>query len=85
MSVWTSRIRPYLVDVAIAVDQLLNTVMGGYPDETLSSRIYRASLTSKLALAVRIIVDILFLPTGKGHCKRAYESELQRKQSFKQE
>lgn len=25
----------------IAVDQLLNTLLGGWPDETLSSRCYR--------------------------------------------
>lgn len=25
----------------IAVDQLINTLLGGYPDETLSSRCYR--------------------------------------------
>ena len=31
----------YIRFVLIAIDQLANAVLGGYADETLSSRIYR--------------------------------------------
>ena len=33
----------YAYQVAISADQLLNAVLGGFADETLSSRIYRNS------------------------------------------
>ncbi len=29
----------YLLNILISVDQLVNTVFGGYPDETISSRL----------------------------------------------
>jgi hypothetical protein len=31
-------LRTYLVNVLIGVDQLGNTLLGGYPDETISAR-----------------------------------------------
>lgn len=34
----------YLLNVAIAIDQFGNAVLGGEPDETISSRVGRASL-----------------------------------------
>lgn len=39
----------YFWNILIGLDQLLNTVLGGYPDETISSRIgklHRADPTS---------------------------------------
>ena len=33
--------KTYLKNIAIAADQSINAVLGGYPDETMSSRIYR--------------------------------------------
>jgi len=32
-------LKQYLWDIAISVDQLVNTLFGGYPDETISSRL----------------------------------------------
>lgn len=32
----------YALNIAIGLDQLANTVLAGHPDETLSSRAYRA-------------------------------------------
>lgn len=34
----------YLKQIAIALDQLINTIFGGFADETLSSRAYRYSM-----------------------------------------
>ena len=28
----------YLINLVISIDQLVNTILGGYPDETMSSR-----------------------------------------------
>jgi len=31
-------IKKYFINLAISIDQLVNTILGGYPDETISSR-----------------------------------------------
>ena len=72
----------YLLNVAIAVDQLGNAIIGGYPDETVSSRVYRYSRTYKCANVIRIVLDLIFSPWGKEHCKESYESELERTHLF---
>ena len=37
-------LRTYFHNLGIALDQLVNAVFGGYPDETMSSRTWRLSL-----------------------------------------
>lgn len=64
--------------VAVAFDQLMNTLMGGYADETLSARAWRHHLDGSRTWP-RWIIDHLFF-WQKNHCKEAYESELLRKQ-----
>lgn len=64
--------------VAVAFDQLVNTLMGGYADETLSARAWRHHLDGSRTWP-RWIIDHLFF-WQKNHCKEAYESELLRKQ-----
>lgn len=70
----------YLKNVALGIDQLFNTVLGGDPDETLSSRAYRTEQKGRVFGKVfRPIIDtILFF--DKDHCRTSYESELYRKQ-----
>lgn len=75
-------IKTYTVNVLIGIDQLANTLINGYPDETLSSRCYRNSKKYWYANAARICLDFVFRPFGKEHCKTSYESELNRKQLF---
>ena len=41
----------------IAVDQLLNTLLGGWPDETLSSRCYRWARDGVRAWPRRVVYD----------------------------
>ena len=72
----------YCYNVAISVDQLANTLLGGYPDETISSRVYRYSLNNRGAAVIRAILDLLFRPWGPNHCQEAYESELERNHLF---
>lgn len=66
--------------ILIAVDQLLNTLLGGWPDETLSSRAYRLALVGS-PWPMRVI-DVLALVFGdKDHCRESYESERTRAQA----
>lgn len=77
------KIKQYLFNVLVAADQLVNTICGGYPDETVSSRVYRASeCEHKCAKVVQWILNGIFLPFETEHCRKAYESELNRAQNF---
>ena len=73
------------LNLLIAIDQLANTIFNGNPDETLSSRCYRNSQKYWYANWARIVLDFVFRPFGKEHCKTAYKSELTRKHNFKVE
>lgn len=77
----------YVKRILIAFDQLANTLIHGYEDESLSSRFYRWSLkTGKLWKIPAIIVDtLLFFDKGKDldgtiihHCEKAFQNELKR-------
>lgn len=64
--------------IAIAIDQLINALLWGYADETLSARVWRnRELNKGWARALAIINCIFFWQ--QNHCKSAYESELERK------
>ena len=62
----------YLKNIFIAIDQLLNTICNGYPDETFSSRCWRWHLSGNDI--PRIIVDTIFF-LDKKHCENSYNSE----------
>ena len=64
--------------VLIAIDQLINTLIGGYADETLSSRAYRHKKDGSRSWPAWIIDHLFFWQSE--HCKAAYESELKRTQ-----
>lgn len=61
--------------VMVAVDQLVNTLLGGWADETLSARAYRHAEIKKDRRWPMRLIDALFF-WQEGHCKQAYESEL---------
>lgn len=63
----------------IAVDQLINALLGGWPDETLSSRCYRWARDG-VRVWPRRVVDGLFF-WQREHCKSSYESEREGRQS----
>lgn len=52
----------YIVNLFLAIDQLVNTILFGHPDETLSSRLGRAKDHYKFFWVnwFRIFVDTLF-------------------------
>jgi hypothetical protein len=64
----------YLKEVLIAFDQLVNSLLNGWADETLSSRAWR---TKSIFYP---IIDIMFF-FDPNHCQTSYESEKLRLQS----
>lgn len=68
------------MQVLIAIDQLLNALLFGYADETLSSRAYRADREGKVfGQFFRPLIDTLFFWQER-HCYRAYMEEVNRRQ-----
>ena len=67
----------YLLQVALVIDQAFNVLLGGYADETLSSRAYRADRDNKIfGNFFRPIIDFIFILFGdKNHCFKSYSSE----------
>ncbi len=69
----------YLVQVLIALDQLVTALLGGWADETLSSYAWRLERTGKPWGVMRRVIDALFF-AWPDHCRRAYDAERQRAQ-----
>lgn len=73
----------YLANNAIAVDQLLNTLLGGAPDETLSSRAHRMREKKQRFWGwTANAIDVVFyiLASEIQHCRKSYEAEAKRRQ-----
>lgn len=64
--------------IAIAFDQLLNTLLSGFADETLSARAWRMQYKKRRWMLVRIIIDTVFF-WQEDHCRNSYLSEKQRR------
>ena len=62
-----------LKNILIAIDQLVNAICGGWPDETLSSAAHRMEKSGKRSWP-RKLIDALFF-FDKNHCAESYESE----------
>ena len=73
-----------ILNILIAIDQLLwvlLTLGKGYPDETISAALWRMEQQGKIAGRVfRPLVDLLFRPIERDHCRNAWLSEVQRSQ-----
>ena len=72
-----------ILHILIAIDQLLwvlLTLGAGYPDETISSALYRLDKQEKrIGQILRPIVDAIFF-WDKQHCRKAYLAEVMRRQ-----
>ena len=68
----------YAKKVLIAVDQLLNALLAGWPDETLSSRAFRWDRNG-VRKWPRIMIDCLFFWESQ-HCFQSYRSEREGRQ-----
>lgn len=58
----------------IAVDQVANTLLGGYADETMSARCYRNRGRTRGWYALYRLVNALFF-WMEDHCRSAYDAE----------
>lgn len=65
----------YFKNILIAVTQLLNALLGGYPDESTSSRAHRLRRENLAWDIVRRIVNLIFFWEAN-HCRQAYISEM---------
>jgi len=65
--------------ILIAFDQLLNTLIGGCADETLSSHAYRMHRDGKPWGFLRRVIDAIFFWQTE-HCYESYISEKERRQ-----
>lgn len=68
----------YWKQVLIALDQVLNAILCGYADESLSSRAWRHYSDGSRRWPCVLIDAILWF--DKDHCRTSYESELERRQ-----
>ena len=58
--------RAYWLNLAIGIDQLANTGLAGHPDETLSSRAWRAEQSGQRYWGwTRRAIDLLFFWSGR--------------------
>lgn len=73
------KLKPYVWNILIGFDQLVNTLLGGAPDETLSSRAWRLKDASRFWGLARRFIDALFF-LQEEHCKQAYLAEVNRTQ-----
>lgn len=60
----------YIINILVAIDQAVNAILGGDPDETLSSRAWKLAKAG-MRWPARVIDRIL----GRGHCEAAAEED----------
>lgn len=64
-------------EVAIAVDQLANAILGGYASESISARCWRLR-DYRPYKTMRAVIDRIFF-WQPGHCKASYEAQVARR------
>ena len=70
----------YGKNLLIALDQLLNALIGGFCDETLSSRSYRWDVAGKRHWPRRCIDRIAAILGDRNHCEESFISEREGRQ-----
>lgn len=70
----------YCKAVFIGLDQLINALFGGWPDETISSRAWRWELAGVRSWPRRLLDGLALIFGDKDHCRKSYESERQGRQ-----
>ncbi|MFU2207677.1 hypothetical protein [Solidesulfovibrio sp. C21] len=65
--------KQYIWNVLLGLDQFLSVLTGGDPDETVSSRVGKASAAgSRIGRVLEICLDGVF---GAGHCRTSIEAD----------
>lgn len=72
----------YMTNLLIGFDQFVNTVLGGWPDETISARAWRRSPAKRRWAVARQCIDWLALVLFRqhNHCEMACLEEVKRRQ-----
>lgn len=72
----------YFKNLLIAIDQLINAILGGSCDETISALCFRKSQEKGhyFYKILKFILDVCLSPIKQDHCEQAYLSEVYRKQ-----
>lgn len=65
------RICKYIWNILISIDQLANTILGGDPDETISSRAGKKQDTQKWAKWLCWLLNKI----DTNHCKKSIEED----------
>ncbi len=65
----------YGKSVLIALEQLVNALFGGWPDETISSRAWRWELAGVRSWPRRLLDGLALILGDKDHCRESFESE----------
>ena len=71
----------YLGRLLVSLDQIGNTLADGYPDTTISARLWYLEVKRGVRTAswLRRIVDVAFYPVdGLNHCRQAYHLHMRR-------
>lgn len=69
----SNRLERYFWNVLLGLDQFLSVLTGGDPDETVSSRVGKASAAgSRIGHLLEICLDAVF---GAGHCRTSIEAD----------
>lgn len=65
----------YCKTVFIGLDQLINALFGGWPDETISSRAWRWELAGVRSWPRKLLDGLALILGDKDHCRESFESE----------
>lgn len=68
----------YLRHLLIAIDQLVNALLGGWADETLSARAYRQSTRKRHWYWIMRGINALFF-WQNNHCRGSHAAEMERR------
>ncbi len=72
------KLKKYLKNIFISIDQFLNTLVGGDPDETISSRCHKYKNNRFCRFICKVLDKI-----EKDHCKKSVERDEGRHEVFK--
>jgi hypothetical protein len=62
----------YIINILIGIDQLFNAILGGDPDETISSRIGKSAIKgNSISKILSRMLDIF----DKNHCGESIEKD----------
>lgn len=73
------KLKQYILNILIAFDQLINTLILGQPNETISSRAWRCKDSSSFWKFMRKLIDTIFF-WQKDHCYNSFIAEVERHQ-----